>query len=380
MTEGLQDLLRCPITKGALREININQIKEVNSRVSKGELLHFDGSPARKVINSGFISLNGKFVYPIEEGIVILLQNLAIVVNKDGRDGSSKKRLRKEKKDVQDFYDQIGWHKGEQGLFVDTLKFVDRRPVCKDYHSKCQLRVNRHLKSSGKYILDAGCGSIPHPERLSYQHRFDFRICVDLSFLALKEARKKLGDKGIYLLADVTDLPLKDNLVDAAVCLHTIYHVPEDEQKKAFEEIYRVLKPASSAVVVYNWGPHSFLMNLAFLPSKVFWAALKRMRMLKRFFTRAKPDQAAQPIKSFPDSTEPKLYSRPHNYRYFINQEWPFDLDIRVFRSVSHRFTETYVHSRLFGKQLLMLIYWLEEIFPHIAGRLGQYPLFVIKK
>ena len=35
-------------------------------------------------------------------------------------------------------------------------------------------------------------------------------------------------------LADVTNLPLKNDIVDAVVSLHTIYHVPKDEQRKAF--------------------------------------------------------------------------------------------------------------------------------------------------
>jgi ubiquinone/menaquinone biosynthesis C-methylase UbiE/uncharacterized protein YbaR (Trm112 family) len=382
MNNCLQEILRCPITKEALRLMSTDEICEVNNRISKGKLFHFDGEPALREISSGLVCLSGRFGYPVEEDIVILLPTLAIVLDKDGIDGSPKPYLRKEKKDVQDFYDQIGWQKAERGLFVDTLKFVDLRAVCRDYHRKCQMRVNRHLKPSGRYILDAASGPGVDPDHPSYQRDFGVRICVDLSFLALKQAKEKLGDRGVYLLADVTNLPLRDNLVDAAVSLHTIYHVPADEQKTAFEEIYRVLKPACTAVVVYSWGSHSFLMNLAFLflPLRVFKAIRKRVRVLKTFISRKKAQKPTGFSSKISEGSQPKLYFYAHNYRYFASQKWPFDLDIRAFRSVSPLFTKTYVHRWLLGRQFLALVYWLEERLPYIAGRLGQYPLFIIRK
>jgi len=32
------------------------------------------------------------------------------------------------------------------------------------------------------------------------------------------------------------------------------------------------------------------------------------------------------------------------------------------------------------GKFTLKIFYWLEETFPHFMGRIGVYPLIVIKK
>lgn len=61
-------------------------------------------------------------------------------------------------------------------------------------------------------------------------------------------------------------------------------------------------------------------------------------------------------------------------------QKYGFDFDILVWRSISVLFLKTYIHGALLGKQILALIYRLEERFPHLAGRLGQYPMFIIKK
>ncbi len=169
----------------------------------------------------------------------------------------------------------------------------------------------------------------------------------------------------MYLLADITNLPLKDDVIDAIVSLHTIYHVPENLQFVAFHETCRVLKPGSSAVVVYSWGNRSLLMNLTTLPFKVLGAILKRMQMLK---------------KEYSETSEPKLYFHVHKYKYLKSQIRGFDFEVLVWRSVSVLFTKRYIYGWLFGKRILVLIYWLEDRFPHLFGRIGQYPLFVIKK
>lgn len=61
---------------------------------------------------------------------------------------------------------------------------------------------------------------------------------------ALREGQKRLAtDKGIFILGDLTNLPIADGVIDDAVSLHTIYHIPADLQATAVDEIVRVLKP-----------------------------------------------------------------------------------------------------------------------------------------
>src|ERR1051325_10657100 len=262
------------------------------------------------------ISSDGQYVYPVEEGIFILLQNLAIALNKERFEGAATSGLRDEKQNVQSFYNEIGWQKKVGDDFVDAQRYEDLRPVSKEYVEGCRLRVNHYLKPRGKFILDVASGPIQFPEYLSYSSNFDTRICVDLSFAALKEAQRKLGDKGVYLLADITNLPLKDDAVDAAISLHTIYHVPKDEQALAFQEIHRVLAPGSSAVVVYSWGPRSVLMNTMLFPLPIIRAmrgATIRLAKMNR------------------KELKPRLYAHMHNYKWFAEQKWGFNSFLFIF-------------------------------------------------
>ena len=279
----------------------------------------------------------------------------------------------REKKEVQSFYDQIGWQKEGKGPFADALQFEDLRPVSRDYIHKCHLRLSRYLKHSGQYFLDVASGPLQYPEYLTYSEGFDSRICADISRLALEEARKKLGDRGVYLLADITRLPLKDSSVDAAVSIHTVYHVPANEQLAALHELHRVLRPESSAVVVYSWGNHSLLMNLTVGP-------LRPWRILREHIPRILGSLMKRRSANASEDARPKLYFHAHRHQYFARQTQLSSFDVSVWRSVSPVFTKTYVHSWLLGKQVLALIYWLEDRFPRIAGRFGQYPIFVIDK
>ncbi len=62
-------------------------------------------------------------------------------------------------------------------------------PVARDYIHRCHLRVNRYIASHGDFLLDAGSGPVQWPEYLTYSEGYRFRVCLDISITALKEAR-----------------------------------------------------------------------------------------------------------------------------------------------------------------------------------------------
>ena len=137
--------------------------------------------------------------------------------------------------------------------FYQNARYEDLRPVSAEYIRRCHLRVNRFIKNEGQMLLDAGSGPVQYPEYLTYSQNYKFRVCADISIIALKEARKRLGDKGLYVVTDVANLPFKKDTFDGLVSLHTLHHLQLEDQKKAYEEFYRVLRPESSAVVVNGW-------------------------------------------------------------------------------------------------------------------------------
>lgn len=367
--QELSKILQCPITKQSLRAMNDREIDRLNKRISEKKSFSLAGVPIQQKIDSGFITLDDRFAYPIVEEILILLANEALILQDEALNQINLNESEL-KENVQNFYNDLGWEKEEEN-YVDALLFEDLRSVSQDYIHKCHLRINRYLKSTGKYLIDVASGPIQYPEYLTYSQNFEQRICVDISFKALQEAKKKLGDKGIYILADITTLPFKENSIDSAVSLHTIYHVPEDEQDKALVELHRVIKPDSSAIVIYDWGKHSLAMNITDLPYKV----ISKLRELYR-------STLNRSERTNTNNSQPTLYYYPHSYKWAIEQAKKLNIDINIFswRSVSVFFMRSYIHQWLWGKQILKLIYLLEEKFPKLTGRFGRYPMLIIKK
>jgi len=362
----LKSLLRCPITKGALREMSPDEIDKANSRIADGSLLCCDGTAASRKLAAACVSADERYAYRIDDGIISLLPVLALVLSDTDIDKVEEYALRREKIETRNFYDQSGWKSDGKGVFVDTKRFEDLRPVSRDYVHNSHLRVKKQIANGGRYLLDVACGPVQYPEYIDYSENYDYRVCVDISVAALKEAQKRIGDKGIYVIGDITNLPLNDNVVDSVISLHTIYHVPADEQARAFREIYRVLCPGGKGVVVYSWGRHSLLMCLLFFPYYFVRPIVRLVRTTPRLLRKAKANHI--------------LYFYPHGPKWFVNQDWEFEYEILVWRSVHVPFLKTIIHKWLFGKKVIDWIYSWEERHPQRAGQLGYYPLIVIHK
>ncbi|HEX7555044.1 MAG TPA: class I SAM-dependent methyltransferase, partial [Leptolinea sp.] len=163
------------------------------------------------------------------------------------------------KQQVRTFYDQVGWKSVGEGVYQNA-RYEDLRPVSHEYIHRCHLRVNRYLSPVGSLLLDAGSGPVQYPEYLTYSEYYQHRVCLDISILALKEARQRLAEHGLYVVADVANLPFKPEAFDGLVSLHTLHHLPLTEQRKAYIEFMRVLSPGRTAVVINGWT-ESLLMR-----------------------------------------------------------------------------------------------------------------------
>ena len=289
--------------------------------------------------------------------------------------------LKKEKQTVKNFYDNYGWHKKPNGMYLDTATFVDMRPVLQGYYHKMHMRVNNFIKPEGEYFLDAGSGAVPHREYLEYSKGYKRHICVDISEKALTEARSKLKDRGFYVLADLTKLPFKSGTFDAAVCAHALYHIPQEEQEPTVLELYKTLKTNRDMVLIYTW-PTSLPTKIALLFRQIIRSLQQPLSKIPGFRSLWKND--ATDLNSEKESTQPThppLYFKPYDYRWFkdiLPDNW--DVDIRCWRSVDKIFTTTLVPDNFAGRVLMELIFLLENIFPHALAKIGRYAMIIIRK
>ncbi len=274
------------------------------------------------------------------------------------------------KKQVRKFYDQVGWKLEADGLYQNA-HYEDLRPVSAEYIHNCHSRVGRHLKKSGKYLLDAGSGPVQYEEYMEYLDGYQYRVCADISNTALIEARKKLGNNGLYVVSDIANLPFIGNIFDGVMSMHTIHHLPREDHHLAYQELFRLLAPASTAVVVNGWT-YSNLFGWLDRSVKLF---NRTRRKLARRSGSTQINKANQPVK------EKGTFVQKYNAAWLkqeLNGKVP--IEILVWRSASVRFLRTFIHSKLAGKQLLLWLFNLEEKYPRYFGENGQYPLIVIKK
>ena len=144
---------------------------------------------------------------------------------------------------MQAFYDEFGWVKNPAGYFNDTVAFTETRSCARRYQLRCNERILT-LLGRGKFLLDVASGAIPHAEYREHSRHYRTRICVDFSIRALHEARAQISDHGLFILGDITRLPLASDAIDAIISLHTVYHLPSDKQILACDELMRVARPS----------------------------------------------------------------------------------------------------------------------------------------
>lgn len=281
------------------------------------------------------------------------------------------------KQQVRQFYDRIGWQQVGECCYQNA-RYEDLRPVSQEYVHRCHMRVLPHLNPEGKYLLDAGSGPIQYPEYLEYSKGYSYRVCADISHIALQEARARIGDHGLYVVSDVANLPFKPEVFEGTVSLHTFQHLPQNEYLRGYQEVYRVLAPSGAAVVVNRWRT-SILMSLL---SPIMYVATFLINFYRKVTGRPTFTGGASPDSDQDDIVSPKgTFIHRHNAGWLKREVGALiPMEILVWRGVSTLFLRTLIHRRLGGRWILRFLYWLEERFPHFFGLIGQYPLVVIRK
>ena len=281
------------------------------------------------------------------------------------------------KQQVREFYDEIGWSKESSGYYQNA-RYEDLRPVSADYIHKCHMRITPYFEKGGKFLLDVGCGPIQYKEYLTYSEKYEKRVCADISLTALKEAKARIGDKGFFVVCDAANLPFKDECMDGVVSLHTFHHLDLDDQKKAWEEAYRVMTDGSNAVIVNGWTESKMMEE---------WqprveAAEKAGHSVARL--RGKESKPQKKDQKKTDSKATGTFVRKMDADWIRSElsdlgGGKVSIEIRCWRSVSVRWLRALIHPP-YGEAVLRRLFEKEEKDPEYYGEYGQYPMIIMKK
>lgn len=128
---------------------------------------------------------------------------------------------------------------------------------------------NRLSIKPGDRILDIGCGTGRHT-CAAFRFKEVVAVGVDINFDDVLETKCRLEhqknlrdyDKGLWgiAVADIFELPFKDNYFDLVICSEVLEHI--QDHRAAISETVRVLKPDKSIVVSVP----------RYLPERVCWA------------------------------------------------------------------------------------------------------------
>jgi SAM-dependent methyltransferase len=263
-------------------------------------------------------------------------------------------------KRVSAFYNSIGWET-RNGITEDAKRFEDLRDCARDYISDCRLRVKKFIPDKGEYLLDMASGPLQYQEYIEYSRNFKKRYCVDLSKNALDQAKKKIGDHGIFLCGSFFDIPLEKDFFDCTISLHTIYHIDKKRQEEAVRKLIHVTKPGKKVVIVYS-NPYTPL-----LPASVVFS------LLHNFLSRKKE-------KSGLEHAEPKLYFYAFPISWWQRFSDISHVQITPWRSFSSDFQQMIVPDNIIGKKMLKALFWMENMFPKFFVYFFQYPMIILTK
>ncbi len=350
MFEAITDILQCPITKESL--IYSQSFQEANTKIQNTPDIQ---------LSHGFFNESKTIFYPIMDGIICMMPEYSV---SDTKETSDEDIL-----SVKAFYDSFGWKKSDDGKYHDNKLFIDQRAVASEYREVCSKRLGRFLEKGGEYLLDIASGPVYQENNKAYSQHFKWRICIDISIQALKEAQQNLKDYNvIFIVGDITNIPLKKGSCTKVISQHTLYHVPKAKQAEAIHELIRVAQPGKDRVIIsYNWGWHSLLMNIALFPSRL----VRLLKRLKKIFipqsTKAK--------------TASKLYFYSHSPGYFkkikpVNSKVSFT----VLRTLHENFIKLYLSTGKGSQRFLNWLLTLENKYPAFFGKHGAFGLIVFQK
>jgi 2-polyprenyl-3-methyl-5-hydroxy-6-metoxy-1,4-benzoquinol methylase len=249
---------------------------------------------------------------------------------------------------VYKFYNEGGWSESKKNT-KDAKLFEDLRVVAREYVSHCRKKINNHISNNGVNILDFASGPLQYKEYLDYSKNFKIRHCVDFSKEAIRKAKKKLGRKGKYYCKDFLKVNFKKNFFDTIVSLHTIYHIPKNEQAKVIKKLIYISKKNTPIIIVYS-NPETILNKI------------------KNFFYKKKKN------------SNNDIYFYCHKNEWWKQFSKLAEVKLYPWRSFASQHQKLLFPNNIIGQFMFKILMVLERKFPDFFTKFFQYPIIVLKK
>ncbi|MGM4960907.1 class I SAM-dependent methyltransferase [Bradyrhizobium barranii] len=266
------------------------------------------------------------------------------------------------KLNVKQFYDVRGWSTIDGGPPLDNTLWEDQRPIAKAYQAHCRQRIIRALECTEHGLLiDAGSGPVQHDEFHEAHKRFSQTILLDLSKIALSLVTRA----GRYhrVVGSMTELPIKNECVDAVMCVNAVNHVSADIQEQAVTELLRIAKPGAKLVFVsYN-------------PDRI---RLSRRRPSKRLSNNSDTpnENTSEPLAR----ARQDLYFHAPQVRWWSRFTSQANVTLRPYRFLFVTDLHRLVPDDWKGRLVLASVSLLERVCPTFAARRGAYYLIEMRK
>jgi uncharacterized protein YbaR (Trm112 family) len=78
MDKRLLTILRCPVSHKGLSVLKKDKLARINAAINAGELVNHEGSTVAKAMTEALITDDGKRLYPVDDGIPVLLEDESI--------------------------------------------------------------------------------------------------------------------------------------------------------------------------------------------------------------------------------------------------------------------------------------------------------------
>ena len=80
MEKRLLDIICCPVTYKGLTLARADQLARINVAIAKGDLQNRNGDRLSDPLGEALITDDGKFLYPVNDGIPVLLEGEAVAL------------------------------------------------------------------------------------------------------------------------------------------------------------------------------------------------------------------------------------------------------------------------------------------------------------